>query len=151
MLPISSMNMHGNEEKGSDCPGPEDCECHKDEKQHRWGHKPQRRGGWAGVLFLRLIDEKPMHGYQLMEELNKRGLAPPDKIEPGAIYTALRRMEHKGLLTSKWEEKETGPDRRVYTLTEEGRRILKTGLEAVKLQKVVLDDLTNYYDTHFKQ
>jgi len=86
-----------------------------------------------------------------MEELNKRGLAPPDKIEPGAIYTTLRRMEHKGLLTSKWEEKETGPDRRVYTLTEEGRRILKTGLEAVKLQKVVLDDLTNYYDTHFKQ
>jgi len=92
-----------------------------------------------------------MHGYELMDVLNKRGLAPPDGIEPGAIYITLRRMEHRGLLTSRWEEKESGPDRRIYTLTEEGRRVLKAGLEAVKLQKVVLEDLTNYYETHFKQ
>jgi len=141
--------MHEHEH-GGDCPGPENCECHDGEKRHHWGHRPQRRGGWAGVLFLRLLDEKPMHGYQLMEELNRRGLTPPDRIEPGAIYTALRRMEHKGLLESKWEEKESGPDRRVYTLTEEGRRVLKQGLEMVKLQKAVLDDLSSYYDSHFK-
>ena len=91
-----------------------------------------------------------MHGYQLMDELNKRGLAEPDRIEPGAIYTVLRRMEHRGLLTSQWEEKETGPDRRVYTLTEEGREHLKAGLESMKTRRAVLDDLTAYYDAHYK-
>ncbi len=72
-------------------------------------------------------------------------------IEPGAVYTALRRMEHRGLLTSKWEEKETGPDRRTYTITPEGKRVLKQGLEMMKLQRAVLDDLANYYDAHYKQ
>jgi len=149
MLPITLNNMHGHEEK--DCHGPENCGCHEGEGHHEWGHRSPRRGGWAGVLFLRLLDEKPMHGYQLMEELNRRGLAQPDRIEPAAIYTALRRMEHRGLLTSQWEEKEAGPDRRIYTLTEEGRRVLKQGLEMMKLQKAVLDDLTSYYDAHYKQ
>ncbi len=133
------------------CPGPEHCGCHEGEGHHHRMHGPPRRGGWVGILFLRLLDEKPMHGYQLMEELEKRGLAQPDKIEPGAVYTALRRMEHRGLVTSKWEEKETGPDRRIYTVTEEGKKVLKQGLELMKLQKAVLDDLTAYYDAHYKQ
>ncbi len=134
-----------------DCPGPANCECHDGQDRPHWGHgHRQRRGGWAGILFLRLLDEKPMHGYQLMEELNRRSLTAADRIEPGAIYTALRRMEHRGLLESRWEEKEAGPDRRVYKLTEEGRKVLKQGLEMVKLQKAILDDLSSYYDSHFK-
>ena len=145
------ITMYGRGKRSDDCPGPEDCGCHEGEGPHHRVRRLHRRGGWVGVLFLRLLDEKPMHGYELMEVLNKRGLTPPDKIEPGAIYITLRRMEHRGLLTSRWEEKESGPDRRVYTLTEEGRRVLKAGLEAMKLQKAVLEDLTNYYETHFKQ
>jgi PadR family transcriptional regulator, regulatory protein PadR len=140
--------MHGHEEK--DCPGPEECECHKGEHPHHHMHGPPRRGGMGSILILRLIDEKPMHGYQLMEELNKRGLSQPDRLEPAAIYTALRRMEHRGLLTSQWEEKTSGPDRRIYTITEEGKSILKQSLEMMKHQKAVLDDLTAYYDTHYK-
>lgn len=92
-----------------------------------------------------------MHGYQLMEEINKRGLAQPERLEPAVIYTTLRRMEHRGLLTSQWEEKETGPDRRTYTITEEGKRVLKQSLEMIKHQKAILDDLTTYYDQHYKQ
>jgi DNA-binding PadR family transcriptional regulator len=151
LLPMTLITMYGREKRSDDYPGPEDRGYNRVESPHHHGRRPHRRGAWVGVLFLRLLDEKPMHGYELMDVLNKRGLAPPDKIEPGAIYITLRRMEHRGLLTSRWEEKESGPDRRIYTLTEEGRRVLKTGLEAVKLQKVVLEDLTNYYETHFKQ
>lgn len=138
------INMHGHEVKECGCHGgdAEENRC----EHHR--HHPQR--GWVGLIFLRLIDEKPMHGYQLMDELNKRSLAEPNKIEPGAVYTVLRRMEHRGLLTSQWEEKETGPDRRVYTLTAEGKAHLKAGLESMKTRKAVIDDLTAYYDAHFK-
>ncbi len=126
-----------------------ECGCHGGEAEvHHQMHHPQR--GWVGIIFLRLLDEKPMHGYQLMEELNKRGLAQPEKIEPGAVYTVLRRMEHRGLLSSEWQEKEAGPDRRVYTLTEEGRMHLKAGLESMKTRKAVLDDLSAYYDAHYK-
>ncbi len=137
------MNDHEGRECG--CHGG-DAEGHHCEHQHR-NHPPR---GWVGIIFLRLLDEKPMHGYQLMEELNRRGLAQPEKVEPGAVYTVLRRMEHRGLLTSEWQEKETGPDRRVYTLTGEGRAHLKAGLESMKTRRAVLDDLTAYYDAHYK-
>lgn len=69
--------------------------------------------------------------------------------EPGAIYTMLRRMEERGLVVSNWEKKESGPDRRVYTLTEAGVKVLQEGLEMVKKRRQLMDSLVKFYDTHF--
>lgn len=69
--------------------------------------------------------------------------------EPGAVYTMLRRMEERRLVTSEWEKKETGADRRVYTLTETGVKFLKDGLEMVKSRKELIEDLIQFYDTTF--
>jgi DNA-binding PadR family transcriptional regulator len=69
--------------------------------------------------------------------------------EPGAIYTMLRRMEEKEFVTSKWEKKETGADRRVYTLTEAGVKVLKEGLGMVKKRRQLMDSLVQFYDAHF--
>jgi len=83
-----------------------------------------------------------------MEELEK--LTSEKYIpEPGAIYTMLRRMEERGMVTSEWEKKETGADRRVYTLTEAGTRVLKEGLEMVKNRRQLMDSLVQFYDAHF--
>jgi len=69
--------------------------------------------------------------------------------EPGATYTMLRRMEERGLVVSNWEKKESGPDRRVYTLTEAGVKVLQEGLEMVKKRRQLMDGLIKFYDTHF--
>jgi len=71
--------------------------------------------------------------------------------EPGALYTMLRRMEKRGLVTSKWEKKEAGADRRVYTLTEDGVRVLKEGLETMKRRRQLMDNLAQFYDVHFAE
>ena len=69
--------------------------------------------------------------------------------EPGAIYTILRRIEERGLVTSEWEKKETGADRRVYTLTETGVNFLKEGLETVKSRRELMERLVQFYDATF--
>ena len=69
--------------------------------------------------------------------------------EPGAIYTILRRMEERSLVTSEWEKKEAGADRRVYTITQAGVKILKEGLEMVKGRRQLMDNLVQFYDSHF--
>jgi DNA-binding PadR family transcriptional regulator len=69
--------------------------------------------------------------------------------EPGAVYTMLRRMEERDLVTSEWERKESGADRRVYTLTDAGVKALKEGLEMVKKRRQLMDGLVQFYDTHF--
>jgi len=105
-------------------------------------------GGLIQLLVLRILHEKPSHGYQIMEELEK--ITSEKYIpEPGAIYTMLRRMEEKEFVTSKWKKKETGADRRVYTLTEAGVKVLKEGLEMVKKRRQLMDSLVQFYDAHF--
>ena len=69
--------------------------------------------------------------------------------EPGAVYTMLRRMEERSLGTSEWEKKETGADRRVYTLTEAGVKALKEGLKMVKRRRQLMDNLVQFYDAQF--
>ena len=124
--------------------GNRDCGC----KPHRMRHSPER--GMTQFLFLRLIHETPMHGYQLMDELNKRGFLQQDRLEANGVYTILRRMEHRGLITSVWQEQESGPDRRIYTITTEGAEILKAGIETMLTRKTLLDDLAAYYRDHFQ-
>jgi len=99
-------------------------------------------------VVLRILHEKPSHGYQIMEELEE--MTSERYIpEPGAIYTMLRRMEERSLVTSEWEKKETRADRRVYTLTEAGVRVLKEGLEMVKRRRQLMDSLVQFYDAQF--
>jgi len=85
-----------------------------------------------------------------MEELEKI-TAEKYIPEPGAVYTILRRMDERGVVTSEWEKKEAGADRRVYTLTEAGVKVLKERLEIVKRRSQLMDSLVQYYDTHFME
>ena len=96
---------------------------------------PER--GWIQFLILRLIYEKPTHGYRLMENLESRSFVQPKRLESGAVYTILRRMESHGLLTSKWEKVETGSDRRIYKITVNRQALMK--------------DLVNFYNQHFQK
>ena len=105
-------------------------------------------GGLIQLLVLRILHEKPSHGYQIMEELEK--ITSEKYIpEPGAIYTILRRMEERCLVTSEWEKKEAGADRRVYTITQAGLTVLREGLEMVKGRRQLMDNLVQFYDSHF--
>src|SRR4030065_756033 len=107
-------------------------------------------GGLIQLLILRILHEKPSHGYQIMEELEKI-TAEKYTPEPGAIYTMLRRMEERHLVTSEWEKKDAGADRRVYTITETGVKVLKEGLEMVKKRRQLMDSLIEFYDANFAE
>ncbi len=54
------------------------------------------------------------------------------------------------MLASKWEKGESGPDRRVYTVTEKGAEFLKAGLSTMVRRKQLFDDLIEFYERRFK-
>ncbi len=112
-----------------------------------WETYPER--SWIQFLILRVLYETPTYGYQLLEEIEERSCGC-HKLEPGSIYTVLRRMEQKELLTSKWEKRESGPDRRVYTVTKKGVDVLKTGLGTIVRRKQLFDDLIEFYERQFQ-
>jgi DNA-binding PadR family transcriptional regulator len=113
-------------------------------------HRAFPERGWIQFLLLRLLYEEPMHGYQLIEELESRGYTRPGRFETGSIYTILKRMEMRGLLTSQETRSEAGRARRVYEVTEMGVEALKRGLEAVNRRKKLMDELASFYEEHFE-
>jgi DNA-binding PadR family transcriptional regulator len=118
--------------------GSDHCGCRHD--------YPER--GWIQFLILRVLYEKPMHGYQLLEEIEERSCGC-HKLETGSIYTLLRRMEERGLLESRWEKVEGSPDRRVYTVTKDGVETLRRGLSSIVKRKLLFDDLARFYEKNF--
>jgi DNA-binding PadR family transcriptional regulator len=91
-----------------------------------------------------------MHGYQLMEKLESRGYTRPGRFQTGSIYTILKRMEMRGLLSSEEAMSEIGRTRRVYKITQMGVEALKSGLKAVSERKKLMDELTSFYEKHFE-
>jgi DNA-binding PadR family transcriptional regulator len=85
---------------------------------------PFRRGLFKFVV-LQYLQSKPSHGYEIIQALAKRfhGFYIPS---PGTVYPRLARLEAGGLISGLESE-----GRKVYTITEEGRRFLaeNPGLE----------------------
>lgn len=124
--------------------GSHDCQHHP--SHHR---RPLPERGWIQFLLLRLLDEAPMHGYRLMDELESRGYVRSGRFETGSIYTILRRMERHGLLLSTKGESESGRVRRIYRITSMGQEALRRGLENIIRRKKMMDELADYYRERF--
>jgi DNA-binding PadR family transcriptional regulator len=75
-------------------------------------------------LLLGLLARQPRHGYEL-KALFEQTFGGTWPLNPGQVYMTLERLEDAGLVTSERVAQELLPDRRVYTITEEGRQELK--------------------------
>ena len=74
-------------------------------------------------LLLSLIGQQPMYGYQILRELDKRSLGY-FKFKEGTLYPALHRLEKAGLILGKWQILSSGRQRRYYSITDKGSRLL---------------------------
>ncbi len=67
---------------------------------------------------LLLLAEGTSHGYELLDQVSALGL---DRVDPGGLYRCLRALDEEGLVRSTWAPSMSGPARRTYELTDEGR------------------------------
>jgi len=73
---------------------------------------------------LLLLSSGSSYGYELLEEV-RREWFQNEVLDPGLVYRSLRKMEEQGLVCSEWVTGDSGPARRMYVITGEGRRILE--------------------------
>lgn len=76
----------------------------------------------AELAVLSLVAEEPRHGYQIEQVIEERGMREWTEIGFSSIYYLLKKLEREGLIEGKLEETERGPARKVYHITEQGRR-----------------------------
>lgn len=78
--------------------------------------------GHLDALLLATLDSGRLHGYAIIEALQRRSGGALD-LPTGTVYPALRRLESAGLVTSEWSTV-GGRQRRTYRLTRAGQRAL---------------------------
>lgn len=78
--------------------------------------------GHLDLLLLGVLGRGPRHGYAVIAEVRERTEGAFDLSE-GTVYPALHRLQDNGLLASEWQDV-GGRRRRLYRLTEQGKRAL---------------------------
>ena len=78
--------------------------------------------GHLDGLLLASLEERPRHGYAIMEAL-RSGSGGQFDLPTGTVYPALRRLERAGLIQGTWS-RDGGRQRRNYELTSAGRDAL---------------------------
>lgn len=84
---------------------------------------------FAEPAVLLLLRERPVHGYELLEQLPE---VTGERVDMGNLYRFLRLLESEGIVRSEWDDKAPGPSKRVYELTEEGHALLDEWATALR-------------------
>ena len=79
--------------------------------------------GTLDVLILKALSRKSMHGYGIVE-LIQSSSDDVLRVEEGALYPALHRLELRGLLDSEWGLSANNRRAKFYRLTKAGRKRL---------------------------
>jgi len=80
--------------------------------------------GTLDMLILKAVSLGALHGYGVLlriEQMTRGAL----QVEQGALYPALYRLEHQGLLDAEWGTSDNNRRAKYYTLTAAGRRRLR--------------------------
>ena len=91
-------------------------------------------------LILALLASGENYGYALIQEV-KRLSGDKIKWTDGMLYPVLHRMEHRGLIKSRWDERETGRNRKYYSLKKDGKTAMARHHEQWSLVHGVLSGL----------
>lgn len=82
------------------------------------------------LVLLSLLAERPMHGYQVNAELERREVRDWANISRPQVYYSLDKLDRLGMIrAAESDQPLAGPERRVFATTAKGRSALASALE----------------------
>jgi PadR family transcriptional regulator PadR len=100
--------------------------------------------GAVSLWLLLLLAERPMYGYEIIKELEKK-FSGYWKPKTGTIYPALEKLEKSKSVTSKVEFMDKAPDRKHYAITAKGQNELA---ESMVHWSKMAEIIENHWETH---
>lgn len=82
--------------------------------------KAQMRKGILELCILSILDKHEAYPSDIIEELKSSKMI----VVEGTLYPLLTRLKNANILTYRWEESVSGPPRKYYSLTDQGRNFL---------------------------
>jgi PadR family transcriptional regulator PadR len=100
--------------------------------------------GAVSLWLLLLLAERPMYGYEIIKELEKK-FSGYWKPKTGTIYPALEKLEKNKSVTSKVEFMDKAPDRKHYAITAKGQKEITESMEHWSKMAEIIE---NHWETH---
>jgi len=97
---------------------------------------------FAEPAVLLQLRERPVHGYELLEQLPE---LTGERVDMGNLYRFLRVLEAEGIVRSDWDDEAPGPSKRVYELTSEGSALLDQWAGALRSAQGRIDGFLTRY------
>jgi PadR family transcriptional regulator PadR len=82
----------------------------------------QMRKGLLEFCILHIIARGEVYASDMIEELTEAKMI----VVEGTLYPLLNRLKNASLVSYKWVESESGPPRKYYSITDEGKVFLET-------------------------
>ena len=95
---------------------------------------------------LLVLKQWSLHGYLILQQLERMGFSGVDH---ATLYRELRRLEREGFVTSEWEAGDSGPARRVYSITDAGEEMLLGWTEVVSGYQRMINGFFDLYSQAF--
>ena len=95
---------------------------------------------------LLVLKQWSLHGYLILQQLERMGFSG---IDHATLYRELRRLESQGFVTSEWEAGDSGPARRVYSITDAGEEMLLGWTEVVSGYQRMINGFFDLYAQAF--
>jgi PadR family transcriptional regulator PadR len=105
--------------------------------------------GTVQLWLLLLLSDKPMYGYEIIRELERRfsGHWSP---KTGTVYPALEKLEENGFIAGQIEFRDHGPDRKHYAITDMGKEELKSAMTQWAKMTEMIDTYRERHQALFK-
>jgi PadR family transcriptional regulator, regulatory protein PadR len=97
--------------------------------------KAQMRKGILEYCILCIIQQRESYPSDILEALRKADMI----VVEGTLYPLLTRLKNEGILTYRWEESQSGPPRKYYSLTSQGEHFLEELHATWQILKIAVD------------
>ena len=87
---------------------------------------------------LAVLSHGESHGYAIAEILRQSGFT---RIKGGTLYPLLKRLEDQGLVVHSWQHDQSGPGRKQFAITEQGRNKLEDSAAAWQHISTALNEI----------
>lgn len=104
----------------------------------------QMRKGILELCILSIIAEGEVYPSDIIGKLTDAKML----VKQGTLYPLLTRLKNSGLLAYTWKESTSGPPRKYFHITEEGKQFLNGLLDTWKQLEHAVSESTKNYQPH---
>ena len=96
--------------------------------------------GHIDTIILKTLDGSSKYGYEICHDVETVSNGEYELKQP-TLYSCLKRLEDKGLISSYWEDSDIGGRRHYYKLTQEGKKVYNENTKNWILSRDIIDSL----------